>query len=235
MLVAGVYLRADTPGQDPAAPVRVGGNIQAPKKIKDVKPVYPIEAQTAGVQGIVVLEVTVGANGRVTEARPLRSIPLLDEAAIDAVRQWEFTPTLVNGVPVPVVMSVTVNFTLDDALATGAADAPGAVSAPAPSSTGVSPCQTTSETTAQVVRRQAAIRFLEDVHAKQRIVFLDRQGKSYAPLEQLPGLVPAPGFEVQLVANEHAYSVSLKDATDPCQPVFFSDQKRVIYMAVPVR
>jgi hypothetical protein len=51
-------------------------------------------------------------DGKVADAKVLRSIPLLDSAALDAVRQWEFTPTLLNGVPVPVIMTVTVNFTL---------------------------------------------------------------------------------------------------------------------------
>ena len=205
MLVAGVYLQADVPGQDPAAPVRVGGNIQAPKKTKDVKPIYPPEAQSARIQGIVILEITVGTDGKVTNARPVRSIPLLDEAAIDAVRQWEFVPTLVNGVPVPIIITVTVSFALDGALAAGAQDAPVAVPAPVPT-TGVAKClQATSETAAQLVRHQAAIRFLEEVNAQERTVFIARQGKGYAPLEQLPGLAPAQGFEVQLVANDRAY------------------------------
>ena len=94
------------------APVRVGGNIRSPTKVRDVKPIYPPEAQTAGIQGVIILETTVAADGRVSDAKVLRSIPLLDEAALDAVRQWEFTPTLLNGVPVPVIMTVTVNFTL---------------------------------------------------------------------------------------------------------------------------
>ena len=85
------------------------------------------------------------------------------------------------------------------------------------------------------MRHQAAIRFLDEVNARQRTVFIARQGQSYAPLEQLPGLTPAQGFEVQLVANDRAYSVSLRDATDACSLVFFSDQKGVVYMAVPVR
>ena len=55
---------------------------------------------------------TIGADGRVKDAKVLRSIPLLDQAALDAVKQWQFTPTLLNGVPVPVIMTVTVNFTL---------------------------------------------------------------------------------------------------------------------------
>ena len=77
-----------------------------------MNPVYPPIAQAARVQGIVIIEATISEGGSVTNARILRSVPLLDQAALDAVRQWQFTPTLLNGVPVPVIMSVTVNFTL---------------------------------------------------------------------------------------------------------------------------
>jgi protein TonB len=92
--------------------VRVGGNIKPPTKTKDVRPVYPAIAQSARVQGVVIVEATIGPDGRVAEARVLRSIPLLDQAALDAVKQWQFTPTLLNGQAVPVIMTVTVNFTL---------------------------------------------------------------------------------------------------------------------------
>jgi protein TonB len=92
--------------------VRVGGNIQPPTKTRDVSPIYPPVAQSARVQGIVILEAIIGPTGRVTEVSVIRSVPLLDEAAITAVKQWEYTPTLLNGVPVPVIMTVTVNFTL---------------------------------------------------------------------------------------------------------------------------
>ena len=95
-----------------SAPVRVGGNIKAPTKVKDVRPVYPEEARAARLQGVVILELAIESDGRVAQACVLRSIPLLDAAAIEAVNQWEFTPTLLNGVPVPVIMTVTVNFTL---------------------------------------------------------------------------------------------------------------------------
>ena len=100
------------PPPPPAAPVRVGGNIKQPTKVKNVPPVYPPIAQSARVQGVVIIEAVIGPNGRVQDARVLRSIPLLDQAALDAVKQWEFTPTLLNGVPVPVIMTVTVQFTL---------------------------------------------------------------------------------------------------------------------------
>jgi TonB family protein len=102
---------------EPARPLtegalRVGGTIRPPTKIKTVNPVYPIEAKMAGIQGVVILEARIEGDGTVSQAHVLRSIPLLDEAAVDAVRQWEFTPTLLNGNPVPIIMTVTVNFTL---------------------------------------------------------------------------------------------------------------------------
>jgi len=100
------------PPPPPQAPVRVGGSIKQPTKIRDAKPIYPPIAQSARVSGVVIIEATIGTDGRVKEAKVLRSIPLLDQAALDAVRQWQFTPTLLNGVPVPVIMTVTVNFTL---------------------------------------------------------------------------------------------------------------------------
>jgi protein TonB len=114
-VVGGVVPPPPPPPPPPpqASALRVGGRIQAPRKIKDVKPAYPPIAEAARVQGIVILEATIGADGRVTDARVIRSIPLLDAAALDAVRQWEFTPTLLNGDPTPIVMTVTVNFTLN--------------------------------------------------------------------------------------------------------------------------
>ena len=60
----------------------------------------------------MIIEATIGADGHVVDARVLQSIPLLDGAALDAVRQWQYTPTRLNGIPVPVVMTVTVRFTL---------------------------------------------------------------------------------------------------------------------------
>jgi TonB family protein len=93
------------------APLRIGGQIKPPTRVKDVTPVYPAIAQSARVTGAVTIEATIGADGKVTDAKVVRSVPLLDQAALDAVRQWEYMPTLLNGVPVPVVTTVTVNFT----------------------------------------------------------------------------------------------------------------------------
>jgi periplasmic protein TonB len=96
------------------APVRLHSGMKAPVKIVHVAPVYPAIAQGARVQGVVILEAVLDAKGRVDSVRVLRSIPLLDQAALDAVQQWRFTPALLNGQAVPVVMTVTVNFTLQD-------------------------------------------------------------------------------------------------------------------------
>lgn len=93
--------------------VRIGGNIRTPTKIKHVAPIYPPIARSAGVAGMVILEVLIDRDGRVIDAEVLRSIPLLDQAAIDAVMQWTFVPTTRNGVPIQAIMTLTVNFTLE--------------------------------------------------------------------------------------------------------------------------
>ena len=97
---------------DGMTPLRVGGNIKVPTKIRDVRPTYPPEAEAAGITGVVIIEAVIDPAGKVSSANVLRSIPPLDQAALDAVRQWQFAPTLLNGAPVPVIMTVTVNFTL---------------------------------------------------------------------------------------------------------------------------
>jgi TonB family protein len=94
------------------APVRVGRGIKEPRKIKDKAPHYPEAAKQSRVQGTVILEAYIDPEGNVTDLKVLRGIPLLNEAAIKAVQQWKYTPTLLEGVPVPVIMTVTVNFRL---------------------------------------------------------------------------------------------------------------------------
>ena len=94
------------------APVRVGGAIAQPRRTSHVNAAYPAEALEAKVEGVSIIEILVGCAGEVAEARVLRGVPMLDPSALDAVRQWRYTPTLLNGVPVPVVMTVSVTFTL---------------------------------------------------------------------------------------------------------------------------
>lgn len=114
-LVGSVAASQGTPASPPlSAPgaVRVGGNVRAPMRTYVGNLVYPQQAMDAGVQGVVILEILVAADGSVGDARVLRSIPLLDQTAVEHVRQWRYEPTLLNGVAVPVIMTVTVNFTL---------------------------------------------------------------------------------------------------------------------------
>ena len=110
--MGGVVGGIPAPPPPPPAPVRVGGLIKQPTKIKDVPPIYPPIAQSARVSGVVIIEATIGVDGSVMDARVIRAVALLDQAALDAVRQWKFSPTTLNGVPVAVIMTVTVNFTL---------------------------------------------------------------------------------------------------------------------------
>ena len=111
-VVGGLPEAPPPPPPPPQAPVRVGGAIKQPTKLKNVPPVYPPIAQSARVSGVVIIEATIGVDGSVIDARVIRPVALLDQAALDAVKQWKFSPTLLNGVPVPVIMTVTVNFTL---------------------------------------------------------------------------------------------------------------------------
>jgi TonB family protein len=96
--------------EDQAADISRRGPIPPPARA-DV-PQYPSEAAAAGIKGVVVAEVVIDTSGNVTDAKVAQSIPLLDEATLQAVRNWHFAPTLVNGQPVPVRMNVNVNFTL---------------------------------------------------------------------------------------------------------------------------
>jgi protein TonB len=105
--------RVIAPQPQPQPPVRPGGIIHAPQKVHHVAPQYPAIARSAGVSGVVVLEAMIREDGSVSDVKVLRSVPLLDAPAVEAVRQWRFTPTLLNGAPVQVIMTVTVSFTLN--------------------------------------------------------------------------------------------------------------------------
>jgi protein TonB len=102
----------ELPPEEPRGPVRPGGDVTHPRKIHDVKPVYPRIAREARVQGIVRVETTIDAEGEVVDLRVVDSVPLLDAAAIEAVRQWRYEPTYLNGTPVPVLLTVEVVFQL---------------------------------------------------------------------------------------------------------------------------
>jgi TonB family protein len=106
--------RAVSPIRAPI-PVRVGGNLRPPLKVRDVRPVYPDAMREAGIEGLVLLDATIAGDGSVRAVRVLSSQahPDLAVAAVDAVRQWKFEPTLLNGTPVDVTMTVALEFKLE--------------------------------------------------------------------------------------------------------------------------
>lgn len=100
------------PPQKPVGPVRLADLPVAPRKTSDARPVYPDIARQARVEGTVVMEAVLDPAGRVTQLRVIQSVPLLDRAAMDAVRQWRYAPSTYRGHPVSVLMTITIRFTL---------------------------------------------------------------------------------------------------------------------------
>lgn len=113
-VLGGIETGAPPPPPKPVSqgPVRVGGAIKAPELTHRVNPVYPPAAQSAQVEGSVMLEATVDGNGRVQSVRVARSHALLEAAAIAAVKQWRYEPLLLNGQPTPFILTVTINFSI---------------------------------------------------------------------------------------------------------------------------
>ena len=93
-------------------PVRVADLPVAPRKTVDARPVYPDIARLARVEGTVVMEAVLDPSGRVTQLRVIQSVPMLDQAAMDAVRQWRYTPSTYGGQAVSVLMTITIRFKL---------------------------------------------------------------------------------------------------------------------------
>src|SRR3954454_21058962 len=96
----------------PSGPVRVADLPVAPRKTEDMRPIYPDIARQARIEGTVVMEAVLDPSGRVTQLHVIKSVPMLDQAALDAVRQWRYTPSVYGGRPVSVLMTITVRFTL---------------------------------------------------------------------------------------------------------------------------
>jgi TonB family protein len=96
----------------PADRIRIGGNVQQNKLINQPHPIYPPEAKAARIQGTVKLQATIAKDGTVANLEVISGHPLLVQAALDAVKQWVYQTTLLNGNPVEVVTQIDVNFTL---------------------------------------------------------------------------------------------------------------------------
>lgn len=92
--------------------IRVGGNVQAANLIHQIKPTYPSLAKQARIQGTVELSAVIGKDGRVQDLHVVRGHPLLVQSALEAVKNWVYRPTMLNGEPVEVATTIDVNFTL---------------------------------------------------------------------------------------------------------------------------
>jgi periplasmic protein TonB len=113
---SGAQEKTEPPPKPPVQRVREGGNVAKKNLIKSVPPIYPPEARAKGIQGKVTLHVIIGKDGSVRQVEAISSHPghpLLVKAAIDAVRQWKYRPTLLNGEPVEVDTTIDVTFTLN--------------------------------------------------------------------------------------------------------------------------
>jgi protein TonB len=93
-------------------PIRVGGNVAQANRISSVAPVYPADAKEKGIQGTVTLDITIDKEGHVAQLTASSGPAELIQSATDAVRQWVYKPTLLNGEPVSVLTTVDVNYTL---------------------------------------------------------------------------------------------------------------------------
>jgi protein TonB len=98
----------------PSEPVRVGGNVKPPKVVHIEQPHYPPAAKKAGVEGVVVVEATVTADGTVEKVKVISSPPMLGDAAAEAVSHWKYEPTYLNGQAVPVILTARISFSLSD-------------------------------------------------------------------------------------------------------------------------
>jgi protein TonB len=102
------------PPPEPRKPIRVGGVIKEPALVYRVEPVYPGVAVSANIQGTVILEAVVDQEGNVESLKVLRSVPVLDKPALDAVKQWRYSPVILNGRPEKFILTVAVTFRLEE-------------------------------------------------------------------------------------------------------------------------
>jgi len=110
-ILGGIISQVPPPLPAPVVPVRIGGQINTPALLRRVEPIYPEVAAAAKVVGTVILEAMVGVNGSVESVNVLRSPNvLLDKAAITALKQWRYTPLVLNGIPTPFILTVTFTF-----------------------------------------------------------------------------------------------------------------------------
>jgi len=189
--------RLDEPAIRP--PLRAGVDVSAPRPRRTVEPTYPADARAAEIEGTVHIEVTIGPLGAVAAARVVRSVPGLDEAALAAVRQWEFEPTERDGGPASVIQIVPVTFTLPQR-----APAPAATD-PAPSAPPAAPASVPERRGATVAPDPR-----DEIHATLQRYKEAWETLDAAALQRVQVLTATEVAAVQkTMANAHSYRVDL--------------------------
>jgi periplasmic protein TonB len=112
-VIGGIGTAPPPPKPRPTGPIRVGGNVQAARIVNRVQPVYPPLARQTRISGTVRLHAIISKDGTIQQLEVLSGHPLLQQAALDAVRQWRYQPTLLNGEPVEVDTTIDVIFSLN--------------------------------------------------------------------------------------------------------------------------
>jgi protein TonB len=115
-VLSGVLGGAATPPAlpPPTEPVRVGGNVKPPKIVHIEQPHYPPTAKRARIEGVVVIEAVVTADGTVDKVKVISGPQQLVDAAVEAIKQWKYEPTFLNGQAVPVILTARIDFSLSD-------------------------------------------------------------------------------------------------------------------------
>ena len=112
-VIGGIGTAPPPPKPRPTGPIRVGGNVQAARIVNRVQPVYPPLARQTRISGTVRLHAIISKDGTIQQLEVMSGHPLLQQAALDAVRQWRYQPTLLNGEPVEVDTTIDVIFSLN--------------------------------------------------------------------------------------------------------------------------
>jgi protein TonB len=107
-----VTVKSAEAGEEDNPPVHASHDLYKPRLTKRVEPIYPEEAKKNEIEGVVIIEATTNTKGDVIDTKVLRSIPALDQAALDALKQWKYEPMIINDQPYGVIFVVTVRFKL---------------------------------------------------------------------------------------------------------------------------
>jgi serine/threonine-protein kinase len=210
---------APASGERPPAVLRAGVDASPPRMTKHVPPTYPAEAHAAGTEGTVEVELTIGPDGRVADARVTRSVRGLDEAAVAATRQWEFAPPRRNGEAVSLIYPVSVPFKLPEP-----ARAPAAAPPPSTAPAAAAPAAPAPATPAPAIKpadpgRAPAVGAREEIETVLGLYKAAWEGLNPAALERVQALSAAEAADVRRfmgTANRYQLEMAVQSVTvDP--------------------